>query len=55
VHAGVSLGVVPTTGMPLPFVSYGGSALLTFLVAIAFVLNVSCHPSGMLMPGARSG
>ena len=48
VHVGVSLGVVPTTGMPLPFVSYGGSALLTFLIAIAFVLNVSCHPAGML-------
>jgi rod shape determining protein RodA len=48
VHAGVSLGVVPTTGMPLPLVSYGGSALLTFLIAIAFVLNVSCHPAGML-------
>jgi rod shape determining protein RodA len=48
VHAGVSLAIVPTTGMPLPFVSYGGSALLTFLVAVAFVLNVSCHPSGML-------
>lgn len=54
VHVGVSLGVVPTTGMPLPFISYGGSALLTFLVAIAFVLNVSCHPAGMLMPGPRS-
>jgi rod shape determining protein RodA len=53
VHAGVSLGVVPTTGMPLPFISYGGSALLTFLIAIAFVLNVSCHPAGML--AGRSG
>ena len=53
VHAGVSLGVVPTTGMPLPFVSYGGSALLTFLIAIAFVLSVSCHPAGML--AGRSG
>ena len=41
-------------GMPLPFVSYGGSALLTFLVAIAFVLNVSCHPGGMLLPAMRS-
>jgi rod shape determining protein RodA len=48
VHVGVSLGVVPTTGMPLPFISYGGSALLTFLIAVAFVLNVSSHPAGML-------
>jgi rod shape determining protein RodA len=53
VHVGVSLGVVPVTGMPLPFVSYGGSALLTFLIAIAFVLNVSSHPAAMLS-GRRS-
>lgn len=52
VHAGVSLGVVPTTGMPLPFVSYGGSALLTFLIAVGFVLSVSCHPAGMLAGSA---
>jgi rod shape determining protein RodA len=55
VHVGVSLGVVPTTGMPLPLISYGGSAMLTFLIAVAFVLSVSCHPSGMLSgPAPRS-
>ncbi len=52
VQAGVSIGVVPTTGMPLPFVSYGGSAMVTFVVATCLVLNVSCHPLGGLA-GAR--
>lgn len=43
VNAGVALGVVPTTGMPMPFVSHGGSSLVTFLVAVACVLSVSVH------------
>jgi cell division protein FtsW len=41
VNVGVSIGAFPTKGLPLPFISYGGSALIFNLVAIALVLNVS--------------
>jgi cell division protein FtsW len=40
-HAAVNLGVGPTTGVPLPFVSYGGSALVANLAAVGLVLAVS--------------
>lgn len=41
VHLGVALSILPTTGQPLPFISYGGSALVTNLYAIGIILNVS--------------
>lgn len=41
VHTGVSLSLLPTTGQPLPFVSYGGSALLSNMFAVGLVLNIS--------------
>lgn len=37
----VVLGLLPTTGIPLPFVSYGGTSLLISLFAVGLVLNVS--------------
>ena len=43
VNIGMCLGVLPVTGVPLPFVSYGGSSLLTNLLAIGLVLNISRH------------
>jgi cell division protein FtsW len=41
VHVAVTLGVIPTTGQPLPFVSFGGSALVTNLFAAGILLNIS--------------
>jgi cell division protein FtsW len=41
IHIGVALGILPPTGQPLPFVSFGGSALVTNLFAIGLVLNIS--------------
>ncbi len=38
--AGVS-GVIPLTGVPLPFVSYGGSSLLQLAIATGILVNVS--------------
>ncbi|TKJ41488.1 putative lipid II flippase FtsW [candidate division LCP-89 bacterium B3_LCP] len=43
VNIGVALGSLPVTGLPLPFISYGGSALITNLLACGIVLNVSKH------------
>ncbi len=42
-HISVGLSLIPTTGVPLPFLSAGGSALLATLVACGVVLNVSQH------------
>jgi len=41
VNIGVSIGALPTKGLPLPFVSYGGSALIFHMVAVGLLLNIS--------------
>lgn len=41
VNIGVSIGALPTKGLPLPFISYGGSALIFDLVAVGLLLNIS--------------
>lgn len=40
VNCGVALGIVPNTGMSLPFVGYGGSAMWTNMIAIGLILNI---------------
>ncbi len=40
----VVLGLIPTTGIPLPFISYGGTATVINLFAVGVVLNVSRKP-----------
>ncbi len=48
-NIGMSLGLLPITGVPLPFVSYGGSNLMTNLIAIAIVLNISARKKSNFM------
>ena len=43
INIGMNLTLTPVTGVPLPFVSYGGSNLLANLLAIGIVLNISRH------------
>jgi cell division protein FtsW len=45
VNISVVLGLMPTKGIPLPFVSAGGSSLLINLVGMGILLNVSQHAS----------
>jgi rod shape determining protein RodA len=40
INVGMVLGIMPVTGLPLPFVSYGGSNLLTNMIAIGLLLNI---------------
>ncbi len=40
-NIGMNVGVMPITGIPLPFLSYGGSNLLTNMIAFGLVINVS--------------
>ncbi|WP_099354185.1 FtsW/RodA/SpoVE family cell cycle protein [Fredinandcohnia onubensis] len=39
-NIGMTVGILPITGLPLPFISYGGSSLATYMIAIGIVLNV---------------
>ncbi|MCA1840597.1 MAG: rod shape-determining protein RodA [Actinomycetota bacterium] len=40
VNIGMTVGIMPITGIPLPFVSYGGSSLITSYVAVGLLMNV---------------
>jgi cell division protein FtsW len=51
VNAGVNCGLLPATGLPMPFVSYGGSAVLFYAVAMGVFLNISSHAG--VFPGKK--
>jgi cell division protein FtsW (lipid II flippase) len=44
INTGVTVGLLPVTGLPLPLVSYGGSGLLAHCLALGLVLNVALRP-----------
>ena len=52
INFAVVLGMVPTKGIPLPFVSYGGSSLLVMLLATGVLLNIAHQGSGNAGAGA---
>ncbi len=43
INIGMVMGIVPIVGVPLPFVSYGGTALLASMSAIGFIINCYVH------------
>jgi cell division protein FtsW len=53
INIGVNLGALPTKGLTLPLMSYGGSAILLNLVAIAIVLRVD-YENRQMMKGGRA-
>lgn len=40
VNVGMTMGIMPITGIPLPFISYGGSSLITNYIAVGLLLNI---------------
>jgi rod shape determining protein RodA len=42
-NAGMTMGIMPITGIPLPFVSYGGTAVLCFFTAVGLALSVGAR------------
>jgi len=52
-NVGMNLGIMPVTGLPLPFVSYGGSSMFACWLALGLVNNV--HLSGIRRPSGSLG
>lgn len=44
-NIGALLGIMPLTGLPLPFISHGGTALMAALASVGIILNVAAHRS----------
>jgi len=40
INVGMQIGLLPVTGIPLPLISYGGSATMMFFMAVGLILNV---------------
>ncbi|QCW49986.1 rod shape-determining protein RodA [Nocardioides dongxiaopingii] len=57
-NIGMCLGIMPVTGVPLPFVSYGGSSMFASMLAVGLLLNISRRtaeaPAARLRPTART-
>ena len=43
INIGMTLGLIPTIGIPLPFISYGGSNLLAFSLFLFIHLNLDAN------------
>jgi len=54
VNAGVTCGLLPTTGLPMPFISYGGSSVFFSAVAVGTLLNISSQAGVWIRPRRRS-
>lgn len=53
INFAVSTGLMPTKGLPLPFISYGGSALLVNMMAVGILINISKNCCSPLIRTAR--
>ncbi len=53
INAGVTTGLLPTTGLPMPFISYGGTAVLFSAAAVGILLNISQQANVMPQESER--
>ncbi|MEB6551124.1 rod shape-determining protein RodA [Heyndrickxia sporothermodurans] len=52
-NIGMVMGLVPITGIPLPLLSYGGSSILSTLLALGFILNISAKTKKFMFGSDR--
>lgn len=52
-NIGMTIGLLPITGIPLPFISYGGSAILSNMFAIGIILSISYHDKKFMFSSDR--
>ncbi len=50
-NIGMTMGLLPITGVPLPFVSYGGSSMICNMIAIGILLNISAQREKIVLLG----
>jgi len=55
VNIGMTIGIMPVTGIPLPFVSYGGAAMVTFLLLIGLLQSIHLRAMTATTPGVVGG
>ncbi len=48
INVGMTMGIMPVTGIPLPLMSYGVSSLTTNIMAIAILLNIQLRRQKLL-------
>lgn len=48
INIGMNMGIMPVTGIPLPFMSYGGSSFLMNMIAAGLVINVGMRRQKIL-------
>ncbi|GAC1549142.1 MAG: rod shape-determining protein RodA [Candidatus Velthaea sp.] len=53
VNIGMTIGIMPITGIPLPFMSYGGSSILTNYIAIGILLNIALQRDRLVFDSTK--
>jgi cell division protein FtsW len=53
-NAAINLAIIPTTGVPLPFISYGGTAIIMFSAAVGILLNISKQGNYFQIPNQQN-
>lgn len=50
INMGVVIGLLPTKGLVLPFISYGGTAMVVYLSSMGILMNIACHEHARYAP-----